>query len=105
MTTFSVSPANNQVIWAAKPGLFYLTTNGGTNWTTISNVPSGTITSIACSNTDANKAWITYSGFNNNNKVFQTNDQGATWINLSGSIPNIPVNCIVYENNSNDRAC
>ncbi|MBK7682440.1 MAG: T9SS type A sorting domain-containing protein [Bacteroidetes bacterium] len=102
MTTFSVSPANNQVIWAAKPGSFYLTTNGGTNWTTISNVPSGTITSIACSNTDANKAWITYSGFNNNNKVFQTNDQGATWINLSGSIPNIPVNCIVYENNSND---
>ena len=102
MTTFSVSPANNQVIWAAKPGSFYLTTNGGTNWTTISNVPSGTITSIACSNTDANKAWITYSGFNNNNKVFQTNDQGATWINLSGSIPNIPINCIVYENNSND---
>jgi photosystem II stability/assembly factor-like uncharacterized protein len=100
MTTFAVSPANTQVIWAAKPSYLYLTTNGGTNWTTISNVPSGTITGIACSNTDPNKVWITYSGFNNSNKVFQSNDQGASWINLSGSIPNIPINCIVYENNS-----
>ena len=44
----------------------------------------------------------TYSGFTNTNKVFQTNDQGATWINLSASIPNIPVNCIVYQNNTAD---
>nr|HMT30888.1 PKD domain-containing protein [Bacteroidia bacterium] len=36
------------------------------------------------------------------NKVFQTNDMGATWINISASIPNIPVNCIVFMNNSND---
>lgn len=27
---------------------------------------------------------------------------GATWINISASIPNIPVNCIVFMNNSND---
>ncbi len=102
LSTVSVSPANNQVIWTAKPGFLYKTSNGGTTWTTITNVPTGTITSIACSNTDANKAWITYSGFANKNKVFQTNDQGVTWINLSASIPNIPVSTIVYVNNSND---
>jgi PKD repeat protein/photosystem II stability/assembly factor-like uncharacterized protein len=102
VTTFAVSPANNQVIWLSKPGGLYKTSNGGTTWVTVSNVPPGTITGIACSNTDANKAWITYSGFNNSNKVFQTNDQGGSWINLSASIPNIPVNCIAYQNNSND---
>ncbi len=102
LSTIGVSPANNQVIWTAKPGFLYLSTNGGTTFTSITNVPTGNITSIACSNTDANKAWITYSGYTNKNKVFQTNDQGATWINLSGSIPNIPVNTIVSVDNSND---
>lgn len=97
-----VSPANNQVIWAAKPAGLYMTSNGGTNWTTLTNVPSGTITGIACSDTDPNKAWITYSGYTNTNKVFQTTDMGATWTNISASIPNIPVNCITYLNNSND---
>lgn len=102
MTTFTVSSANNQVIWVSRPGGLFKTSNGGTSWAQITNVPPGTITSIACSNTDPNKAWITYSGFNNNNKVFQTTDQGVSWTNLSGSIPNIPINCIISQNNSND---
>ncbi len=102
LNRIAVSGANSQVIWAANNANLYVTNNGGTNWSTISNVPSGTITYIACSNTDPNKAWITYSGFNNQNKVFQTNDQGATWMNISASLPNVPVNCIVYMKNSND---
>lgn len=102
ITTLAISAADNLVLWVAKPGALYKSSNGGANWTTITNVPSGTITGIACSNTDPNKAWITYSGFANVNKVFQTTDQGVTWTNLSGSIPNIPVNCITYLNNSND---
>ncbi len=102
LNTIAVSPANNQVIWAAKASGLYMTNNGGTSWTQISSIPSGTITSISCSNTDEYKAWITYSGFNNTNKVFQTNDQGVSWTNLSASIPNIPVNCATYLNNSND---
>lgn len=99
---FAVSPANNQVIWVAKAGNFYKTTNGGTTWTNVTSVPSGRISHIVCSDTDPNKAWITYSGFTNTNKVYQTNDQGATWINLSASIPNIPVNCITLVNSSNE---
>ncbi|HNQ12847.1 MAG TPA: PKD domain-containing protein [Bacteroidia bacterium] len=102
MSTLNVSAANNQIIWAAKPGNLYLSTNGGSSWSTITNVPAGTITSIACSNTDANAAWITFSGFSNNNKVFETKDLGQSWTNLSASIPNVPVNCILRVNNSND---
>ncbi|MBL0341092.1 MAG: PKD domain-containing protein [Bacteroidetes bacterium] len=102
INTLAVSPANNQVIWAAKATGLYMTSNGGTNWTTITGIPSGTITGIACSNTDPNKAWISYSGYSNTNKVFQTNDMGTTWTNISASIPNIPINCITFLNNSND---
>ena len=102
INTLAVSPANNQVIWVSRSGVLYKTNNGGTSWTTVSNVPSGTITGIACSNTDPDKAWITYSGFANINKVFSTDDQGANWTNLSASLPNVPVNCITYVNGSND---
>lgn len=102
LNAIAVSGANNQVLWAAKAGALYKTNNGGTNWTTITNVPAGTISSIACSNTDPNRAWITYSGFSGGNKVFQTNDQGVTWLNLSSSLPNIPINYITRQNNSND---
>lgn len=99
---FAVSPANTLVIWVAKSGNLYKTTNGGTTWTTITTMPSGRISDITCSDSDPNKAWITYSGFTNSNKVIQTNDQGLTWINLSSSVPNIPVNCVYYMPGSND---
>ena len=102
LTQLAISPASSQVIWTTDGANLYKTSNGGTNWTTISSLPAGTKTYIACSNTDANRAWVTYSGFSNNNKVFQTIDQGVTWTNLSPSLPNIPVNCVTYLNNSND---
>ena len=31
--------------------------------------------------------------------IYKTKDGGATWVNISGIIPNMPVNCVVYENN------
>jgi PKD repeat protein/photosystem II stability/assembly factor-like uncharacterized protein len=105
ITTIGVSPANPQVIWTSKGGTLYKTTNGGTTWTAIptsSGLPSGTITCIACHNTDANKAWVTFSGFANSIKVFETSNQGTSWTNLSASLPNIPVNCIVNDKNGND---
>jgi photosystem II stability/assembly factor-like uncharacterized protein len=98
----AISPANSQVIWAAAGGTLFKTNNGGSTWTTITSIPAGTISYIACHNTDANRAWVTFSGYTNTNKVFQTNDQGVTWTNLSGSIPNVPVNCVTYVNGSND---
>jgi hypothetical protein len=97
-----VSKANNAVIWASRNGELFKTSTGGNSWTAISALPSGNITAIACSNTDVNKAWITYSGFSSSDKVYQTNDQGVTWINISNTLPNIPINCITYLNNSND---
>lgn len=93
----AVPTTNSQVIYAAKAGTLYKTVNGGTNWTALTGLPAGTITDIACHATNTQRAWITYSGFNNSNKVFETNDQGATWTNISASLPNIPINCIAVD--------
>ena len=36
-------------------------------------------------------------------KVYETNDAGSTWINISGSnLPGLPVNCITYQGGTND---
>lgn len=102
ITSIAVSPANTQVIWTAKGGTLYKTINGGTTWTAITTLPSGTITDIVCHNTDVNKAWVCFSGYSNANKVFQTTNQGTSWTNLSASLPNIPINCMANDKNGND---
>jgi len=103
IVAIAISPANNQVIWASTGNALYKSINGGATWSAVTSVPLGYISYIACSNADANKAWVTYSGFNAANKVYQTNNQGTTWTDVSSlSMPNIPVNCIAYMNGSND---
>ncbi|MBK9455737.1 MAG: T9SS type A sorting domain-containing protein [Bacteroidetes bacterium] len=38
------------------------------------------------------------SGYNDGEKVFYSNNAGSSWTNISGTLPNVPVNTIVYEN-------
>ena len=41
-------------------------------------------------------------GLSGRHQSFSSVDGGSTWSNVSGTLPNIPVNCIVYQNGSND---
>jgi PKD repeat protein len=103
ITQFAISPANNQVIWVTTGAKLYKTTNGGGAWTQVTTIPPGSISYITCSNTDANKAWITFSGFTSVYKVYKTTNQGTTWTDAASlSLPNIPIDCITYVNGSND---
>jgi len=97
------APSNTNVIYAVKRDAVYVTTNSGTTWTNVSNnLPNLYITYVAVSNTDPNKAYITFSGYNSNSKVYYTNNGGVTWNNYSAGLPNVPANCITYQNNTND---
>jgi PKD repeat protein len=104
ITSIAVFPGNNQNMWAAKGGTLYKSTNAGSTWTAVNGLPNGTISDIICHYTDANKVWVSYSGYTNANKVFKTTDGGSTWTNLSNaSLPNIPMNCLAIDkNNAND---
>lgn len=112
VTEFAVAPSNSQVIYVIKGGTtaqggnaLWKTTNGGTNWTNVTGtlpVASAAMTWVAVDNTDANNVWVTFSGFSSGNKVYVSTDGGATWTNYSTGLPNLPVNCITYWNNTND---
>lgn len=104
LTDVKVAKSNPNYIYAAKYNGMYVTTNGGTNWSNITSglpVSSNAITYIAVSTNDPNTAWVTLSGYNNGQKVYKTTNAGTNWTNISGALPNIPANCIVYDETSN----
>jgi PKD repeat protein len=107
VTDFVVCPSNNTIIYAIKRGTNAVSksTNSGTNWTAISTgLPTSVSpTSITVSNTNPNLVFVTYSGYGATNKVYKSTNGGSSWTNISTGLPNIPVNTIVYHNNSTNK--
>jgi PKD repeat protein len=102
---FALAPNNNQVIYVIKGNALFKTINGGTSWTTITGtlpVGSAQMTYLAVDPTDANNVFVTFSGYSAGNKVFVSTNGGTSWTNISTGIPNLPVNCIVYQPGSSD---
>ena len=100
----------DEVMYAISYVVVYKTDDGGKSWQTVtSNLP----TSAGCLNCSAlssilihpenpNTVYVTMSGYSKNNKVYQSNDGGVSWINISGTLPAVPVNTIVYEKDNDD---
>lgn len=79
--------------------------DGGSNWTTIrSQLRSSTppITDLAINPGNSLEIWLTYGGYTSATKVFYSSDGGATFANITGSLPNVPINTVVYGNEVND---
>lgn len=100
---FAIAPSNNQVLYVIQGTGVYVTTNGGTSWTNVTAGITGSPTWVCIDPTDANNAWVTVSGYSAGNKVFMTTNGGTTWTNVSLNLPNLPVNCIMYEPGTTDR--
>ena len=80
-----------------------LISSGNPGYTDIThNLPGGTITGIAVNPDNSDHVYITYGATLAGMKVFRSLDGGATsgsWTNISGSLPNVPVNCIEFHDN------
>jgi len=95
-----VAPSDNAYLYGGYAGAVWRTSDGGLSW---DNISSGLITStgaadIAISYSDPTLIWATKNGFLEGDKVYRSNDAGDSWENISLNLPNVPVNCIVYEN-------
>ena len=89
--------------------VFKTSTDGGINindWTDITPPTPGNslgtyfITDIAVSSSDPDKIWISYSGYLEDYKVKFFN--GSGWVDYNEGLPNIPTNCLIYVEGSND---
>lgn len=97
-----VAPSNPDYIYIGYDFNFRRTTDGGSTWENFSGSFGTNVTDIALHPNNENEAWVTFAGYSSQNKVMYTQDGGATWINITDNLPNIPVNCIIYENNSDN---
>lgn len=102
------APSNSQVIYAATNNRLFRSGNNGANWSNItSNLPvgSGNITGITTDLDNSNDIWVSFSGYADGEKVYFSSTGGGPYTNISGSLPNVPVNCVVYDDNQvNDNA-
>ncbi len=94
--------SNINYIYAAKINRFYACTTGAAFVDRTAGLPtaSASISYIAIDPLNANRVWVTFSGYSAANKVWYSADAGVTWSNYSTGLPNLPANCIVYQGSS-----
>ncbi|MDG1348186.1 MAG: T9SS type A sorting domain-containing protein [Flavobacteriales bacterium] len=102
--TIALAESNEDYIYAATYTKMKVTKNAGTTWTNIkSGIPNYNITDVTVSNNNPDRVWVTLSGYVSGHKVYESNDGGSTWINITANgLPNLPANCIVYQGGAND---
>ncbi|MES2775931.1 MAG: 3-coathanger stack domain-containing protein [Bacteroidota bacterium] len=127
-STWSVSPAdggwfirtcpsNANKIYAAGgtsylpgAGVLRRSDDAGATWPAGDNILSNNtdfpvdytkITSINVEPDNSSNVWVTFGGFTEGVKVYYSNNSGGQWFNRSGSLPNVPVNCIALDSDNN----
>lgn len=60
------------------------------------------ISDMAVDPTDSENVYIAFAGFIPDRKVWLKNGLDGNWTNLTGSLPNVPIHCIVYHEGSNN---
>jgi len=99
----ALAPSDVDVIYAATYSKLQVTFDGGNSWTNIKAGLPSSISDVTVSATNPNWVWVSCSNYTNGSKVFESTDGGNNWTNISGSnLPNLPVNCIVYQDLTDD---
>ncbi len=90
---------NTARIYAADGNTLRMSSNSGNTWTDITGTWSAaqSVTDIAVNPDDDEDVFVTVNGYINNKKVYRSQNAGTSWANLTGSLPNVPHNCIAYE--------
>lgn len=85
-------------------GYLWKTTDAGQTWVQMTGLPQLWVNSIAVDPTDANRAWVAFSGFragDDGSHLYETTDGGATWTSVSGILPNAPIEDVIFDHASN----
>jgi photosystem II stability/assembly factor-like uncharacterized protein len=89
-----------------KKGIF--TVDGLYNsWSNITSglpVDSCDLSCVTVESGNSHHVFVTCYGYKAGMKVYKSTNTGATWTNISGTLPNIPVNCIAFEPGSTNHA-
>jgi len=102
ITTFDVY--GDHIYFTNRSSTLWGTYDGGTTWFRINGITAdwnSPITGISIDQNNPKRFFVTIGGFDGKNKVYEVNDKVAK--NITGNLPNIPINCILHHKNSPDR--
>ncbi|MEI7491598.1 MAG: T9SS type A sorting domain-containing protein [Bacteroidota bacterium] len=102
LTTIDISTVNpSVVITGSGDGMVHISTNNGQTWQDISaGLPQRWVTHVKADPFDAQALYVTLSGFRWDEPlphVFKSGDLGQHWTDISGNLPEFPVNDIVVD--------
>lgn len=107
ITSVEVSRTNSDIIYAGTDdGHVWNSLDGGTTWNKVDPGMSTNrwTTSVLPDPQDEKVAYATFSGFRydtNDGHVYKTDDFGESWTDITGDLPDIPVNDIQVDLNDN----
>ncbi|MDQ4005807.1 MAG: glycosyl hydrolase, partial [Actinomycetota bacterium] len=97
-----LSPSNPEVIYAGTDnGYLWKSTDRGASWTELTpdeQLPASWVTHITVHPRNPDVVYLTYGGYHGGDEtpyVFLSRDGGQTWKNLSGNLPQAPVQDLV----------
>ena len=100
-----IAPAKtdpNTIYLGTDTGRLWKTTDLGTTWTEFvgRGLPVRWVNAIVVDPIDANHVYVAFSGYREGDEsanVWETTDGGDSWQNISGNLPNAPVEMITYD--------
>ena len=100
-----IAPAKtdpNTIYVGTDTGRLWKTTDLGATWTefTGKGLPTRWVNAIVVDPTDAKHAFVAFSGYREGDlaaNIWETTDGGNSWDNISGRLPNAPVEMITYD--------
>ena len=99
--SLTIAESNPDYIFASKKARLWRTKDGGKTWNEITaGLPNLFIKGIAVHPKNHNLLAVSFSGYTQSKKVYISHDAGNNWENLSLNLPNIPANCVVFDDNS-----
>ena len=100
ITTIDMSPLDTNIVWVGTDDgrVWLLDRMAGSTFNVSTTLPDRWVTSVQAGLTDIHTCYVTYSGFRYHDYtpyVFKTTNDGMDWLDITGNLPEVPVNDII----------
>lgn len=103
ITTIAAAPSNSNVIYVGTDDShIWVSPDNGTTWNEISDgLPVRWVSRVAVDPLDENIVYVTFNGLRWRDPqphIFRSSDMGNNWTDISGNLPDAPINALAVDN-------